>query len=170
MQTKYTKKFKIEVVKKALSGKLQGIPFIDTARSLDLKSSTLHGWIKAMENKKLIDIPTSGESIEKSPCRWSVKERFEAIVEASSLSEEALGRYCRNKGIFPHHLEAWKAEFLGSYGSKKTDNQSELKELKNSNKALSTELRRKDKALAEAAALLVLKKKVHDLWSSEEVD
>ena len=163
MQTKYSKEFKIEVVKKALSRKSQGISFIETASSLDVKASTLHGWIKAMENKKLIDIPTSGESIEKSPCRWSVKERFEAIAESSSFSKEELGEYCRNKGIFPHHLEAWKVEFLESYGSKKRDNQTELKELKSENKALSTELRRKDKALAEAAALLILEKKVHNL-------
>lgn len=170
MQTKYTKKFKIEVVKKALSGKHKGISFNKTARSHDITSSTLHGWIKAMESKKLIDIPTSGESTEKSPCHWTVKERFEAIIETSPLSEKELGEYCRNKGIFSHHLETWKAEFLGSYGAKKTDNLNELKELKSENKALSIELRRKDKALAEAAALLILKKKVHDLWRNEEDD
>ncbi len=170
MQTKYSKEFKIEVVKKALSRKQQGILFTETARSLGVKISTLHGWIKAMKSKKLIDIPTSGEFIEKSPCQWTVKERFESIVKTFSLSEEELGEYCRNKGIFPHHLESWKSEFLGSYESKNRDSQNEVKELKSKNKALSTELRRKDKALAEAASLLILKKKVHDLWRSEEDD
>ena len=170
MQTKYAKEFKIEVVRKALSRKSQGIPFIDTAKSFDVSDSTLHGWIKAMKNKQLIDTPARGESFEKSPCQWTVKERFDAVAESFLLSEGKLGEYCRNKGIFPHHLETWKVEFLESYGSKKRDNQNELKELRSENKALSTELRRKDKALAEAAALLILKKKVHDLWGTEEDD
>ncbi len=169
MQTKYGKQFKIEAVKKALS-RTPGTPLRVIARSLNVKHTTLHGWIKAMENKKLIEIPPRGDEIEKSPCHWTIEERFEAILEASRLSEEELGEYCRKKGIFPHHLTHWKAEFINSNGTKKADNHAELKELKNENKALAVELRRKEKALAEAASLLILKKKVHDLWKSEEDD
>ena len=65
--TKYSKQFKIEVVKKVLSRRY-GIPITSVARSLDIKRSTLHGWIKAMKRKELIeDAPTSGGAIEKSP-------------------------------------------------------------------------------------------------------
>lgn len=170
MQTKYSKEFKIEAVKKALSRKRLGTPFIETARFLDVKESTLQGWITAMKNKKLTETSTSEELIEQSPCRWNIKKRFEAIVQTSSLSGEEVSKYCRKRGIFPHHLEAWKSDFLESYGSKKRDNQNELKELKSENKALSSELRRKEKALAEAAALLILKKKVNNLWGIEEED
>ena len=55
-------------------------------------------------------------------------------------------------------------------GSTKRDNQNEVKELRSENKAVFTELRRKDKALAEAAALLILEKKVHNLQATEEDD
>ena len=46
--------------------------------------------------------------------------------------------------------------------------QSENKKLKNENKQLALELRRKEKALAEAAALLILKKKADLIWGVDE--
>ena len=59
MQTKYSKEFKIESVKKVLSRRY-GASITSVAHSLGVKISTLHGWIKAMERKDLIeDTPTS---------------------------------------------------------------------------------------------------------------
>jgi len=104
MQTKYSKRFKIEAVKKTL---LRGreVSISSVARALDVKISTLHGWIKNMENKKLKGDPTSGGKIQKSPYRRTVKERFEIIVETSNLSQQAIAEYCRKKGIFLYHIE-----------------------------------------------------------------
>jgi transposase len=169
MQTKYPKKFKIYAVKRVLS-RSHEVSMSSVARSLGVKVTTLHGWITAMKNKDLKNPPTSGGPIEKSPYTWGAKEKFEAIVDAAKLSEEELGEYCRKQGIFPHHLEAWKTEFIASQSKTKADNNSEVKDLKNEIKSLSTELRRKEKALAETAALLVLKKKVQDLWPNDEED
>jgi transposase len=167
MLTKYSKQFKIEAVKKVLlRGQDRSISSI--ACSLGIKISTLYGWIKVMKNKDLTeDTPTSGGTIQKSPYHWSVKERFDSILESSKLSQEELSEYCRKKGIFPHHLEKWKVEFVESFG-KGQSNDSETKKLKNEIKNLSFELKRKEKALAEAAALLVLKKKASDLWELAE--
>ena len=53
MQTKYTKKFKIEAVKRVLS-KAKGVSLLAVARSLDVKNTTLHGWVKCMKNKDLM--------------------------------------------------------------------------------------------------------------------
>jgi transposase len=167
MQTKYSKQFKIEAVNKVLT-KRNDISISSIARSLDIKISTIHGWIKAMKNKDLLeDTPTSGGSIEKSPYHWSLKEKFDSIVESSKLSYEELSEYCRKKGIFPHHLQNWKAQFIESFNKRRSDD-SETKKLKNEVKSLSLELRRKEKALAETAALLVLKKKAIDLLGLEE--
>lgn len=167
MQTKYSKKFKIEAVKKVLLRDRE-TSISSTARSLDVKISTLHGWIKSMENKQLKDDPTSGGKIEKSPYHWTVKERFEIIVEASKLSKKDLAEYCRKNGLFPHHLEKWKTEFIESFGERQDKDKNDKKKLKNEIKTLSIELRRKEKALAEAAALLILKKKATDLWEERE--
>jgi len=167
MLTKYSKQFKIEAVKKVLLRR-NGTSISSVARSLGIKISTFHGWIRAMEKKDLReDIPTSGDQIQKSPYHWSFKERFDGIIESSKLSQEELSEYCRKKGIFPHHLENWKAELIESFGKGQSDN-GETKKLKNEIKNLTFELRRKEKALAETAALLVLKKKATDLWGAEE--
>ncbi len=91
-------------------------------------------------------------------------------MESSNFSQEEIGQYCRKRGIFPHHLDSWKVEFLNLQNKQKTDNNSEIKNLKSQIKSLNIKLRRKEKALAEAATLLVLKKKVHDLWNHDEED
>jgi len=169
MQTKYSKEFKIEVIKKILSRNPE-TSISSIVRSLDLKMSTVWGWIKTMTNKEdKAPLSREGEN-EKSPQNWTLKEKFEAIVEAGSLSDDELSQYCRKRGIFPHHLSCWKSEFLNSSSHSKINSDKEVKELKTQVKALNTELKRKEKALAEAAALLILKKKVENLWGSDEED
>ena len=75
------------------------------------------------------------------------------------------------QGIYAHHLDEWRDDFMTS---KKDDlsikHKSELKLLKNQIKQLTQELNRKEKALAETAALLVLKKKANLIWGEDEAD
>lgn len=166
VQTKYTKTFKIEVVKKVMS-RGPGVSICAMARSLDLKVTTLHGWIKAMDRRELgEDPPTSGGSGEKIPYNWSAAERLQAIVDTGQLDPEGTSEYCRKKGIFPHHIEQWKTDFVKPKIS--PDNDHHLKGLKKEVNRLNSELNRKEKALAEAAALLMLKKKAQALWGDNE--
>ena len=169
MQTNYSKEFKIEAVKKVLLRK-SGTSVASVARSIGITKSTLYLWIKVVTNTDLKDSPTSGGEIQKSPYNWTSAEKMKAIIEASKFSNEDLSGYCRKQGIFPHHLEAWKAEFIAYQDKSGISNANEVRGLKNEIKALSAELRRKEKALAETAALLVLKKKAHILWGSNEED
>ena len=82
------------------------------------------------------------------------------VITCGALDEESISTLCREKGIFPHRVEQWKLDF--STG-KNTDNNvkkpSDSRDLKKENKALKKELNGKEKALAEAAALLILQKK-----------
>ena len=168
MQTKYSKEFKIEAVKKVLLRDRE-VSIASVARSIGITKTTLYAWVKVMANADLKESPTSGGEIQKSPYSWTSAEKFEAIINASKLSSEDLGEYCRKKGIFPHHLDAWKTEFIAYQDkSKAIINGNEGRQLRNEVKRLSSELRRKEKALAETAALLVLKKKAHCLWGSSE--
>ena len=166
VQTKYTNEFKIEIVKKVVS-KSPDTTLSSIARSFGLKTSTLHGWVKAIKDKILKeDPPTSGGSIEKIPSSWTSSEKLEAILDTSKLSSEEISEYCRKKGIFPHHLKQWKQEFI--HTKTHSGEEKQIRELKLENKRLNTELNRKEKALAEAAALLVLKKKAQKLWKEDE--
>ena len=91
------------------------------------------------------------------------------IIRCAALDEEALSEHCRKQGVYPHHVAQWKLDFASAIQpDNKSVSRNEVKTLKNENKALKKELNRKDKALAETAALLVLQKKVHEIWGSDE--
>ncbi len=131
------------------------------AEDLNMSYGTLRNWMKADRNSSQAKAGLQS----KRPQDWSLAERLRMLMESHGLDEEALNAFCREKGIFRHHLEQWQAAFVAG-GS--VVNRAELRELKVTNKALTRELNRKEKALAEAAALLVLKKKYQALWVEED--
>jgi transposase-like protein len=168
MQTKYTESFKMEAVKKALMHD-NGTNITEVAKNLGLPISTLYGWVQAMKGKgKPIPLASEGAR-EKKPCQWKAQEKFDAVLETAHLSKEAISEYCRKNGIFQHHLQTWHKEFRdGSEKKAVIEKSGQIKALREENKRLSKELLRKEKALAEAAALLVLKKKADDYWDLKE--
>jgi len=92
-------------------------------------------------------------------------------MECASLDKEQVNAQCRERGIYPHHLQQWQHNFISdNMTNNNTAKASEMKVLKKENKDLKRELRRKEKALAEAAALLILQKKVNAMWGSDEDD
>ena len=131
------------------------------ADHLNMSHGTLKNWMRADQNSS----PAKAGVQSKRPQDWSLAERLQMLLESHGLDEEALNACCREKGIFRHHLAQWQAAFeAGAAGV----NHAELRELKDLNKALTRELNRKEKALAEAAALLVLQKKYQALWEGED--
>jgi len=106
---------------------------------------------------------------EKRPQDWTLEERLNMIISCGALDKKALSEHCREQGIYPHHVAQWKLDFAsGNKSDNKPISRTEVKSLKHENKALKKELNRKDKALAETAALLVLQKKVNEIWGSDE--
>ena len=87
------------------------------------------------------------------------------------LSLRSLGVYCREHGIYSFQLTQWKNAFMTQPKvDKQKPNADEMKALITENKQLKQEIRRKDSALAETAALLVLKKKASLIWGELEDD
>ena len=125
--------------------------------------STLQRWLRIAKS--------SGDPVmdkkEKRPRDWTREERLNALLEAAKLSDEELGAWCRQKGLHTHHLEKWRKE-LAQELPKADDTTS--KHLKKEIKELKKEISRKDKALAETSALLVLKKKADAIWGNNEED
>ncbi|QJD28519.1 hypothetical protein [Methylococcus geothermalis] len=81
---------------------------------------------------------------------------------------KALKAWCREKGLFAHHLAQWQADFCRAAGAVESrEGSRELRTLKEENQRLQRELTRKEKALAEAAALWVLQKKYRALLGGE---
>ena len=91
---------------------------------------------------------------ERRPQDWSAQEQLLALHETHGLSSEALQAWCRERGLFAHHLTSWKAAFCAQ--SKTDAGSREVRALKDENEQLKRELVRKKKALAEAEALLIL--------------
>ena len=84
------------------------------------------------------------------------------------MSEEALNGWCRQRGVFARDLSQWRQAFCAGSRAGRREEARELRELKQAYAQLQRELNRKDRALAEAAALLVLQKKVRALWEAED--
>ena len=131
------------------------------AEDLNMSYGTLKNWMKADKNSSASTVSLRS----KRPNDWGLAERLQILMQSHGLDEEALNAFCREKGIFRHHLEQWQAAFAAGGA---VANRAELRELKDTNKALTRELNRKEKALAEAAALLVLQKKYQALWEERD--
>ncbi|MCI3170636.1 transposase [Pseudomonas aeruginosa] len=94
------------------------------------------------------------------------------VLESASLNAAELAEYCRRKGLYVEQIKAWREACEQANGSvqpsKTRREREEEKAAKKRIKQLERELRRKDAALAETAALLVLRKKAEALWGKDE--
>jgi len=99
----------------------------------------------------------------------STQDKLRAVIETMDKTEEERSGYCRQNGICINQLDDWKRQILDSLGVASTKKQkSEYLLLINEIKQLKNDLNRKDKALAEVTALLILKKKADLLWGDNE--
>ena len=105
------------------------------------------------------------------PEDWSTQDKFLVVVETAKLNETELADYARKKGLYVEQIKAWRDACMNANGGIAKEAarlNRELKEAEKKNKQLASELDRKEKALAEAAALLVLRKKAEAIWGEPE--
>jgi hypothetical protein len=101
----------------------------------------------------------------------SSAEKFRVVLETAPLSEAEIEEYCRVKSILPHELQEWRTACERANGAEPRSGAAvESVTTQDKIKRLQRELRRKDAALAEAAALLVLRKKADAIWGTGEDD
>ena len=153
--------------KEAILNKLSqsGLSVRKFAEQEGINISTMYSWQKQFN--------ISGLKVSKvsSSDKWSSEEKFAVVLETSTLSEVELSEYCRTKGLYPEQIKAWKQAFIAGNTAKPTKRAKitpEQKSDKKRIKELERELRRKEKALAETAALLVLGKKFDAYWKEKE--
>lgn len=169
MATKFSQSFKNNVVEKVLT-RAPEVTLEDLAKDYGIAKSTVGRWVRETRQTKTGD-PETMTTKEKRPQDWNEAEKLQAIIESASLDDEEKNAWCRQAGIYAHHLSQWKQAIIQSErGQTGPENRAILKALKAENKQLKQELNRKEKALAETAALLVLKKKAQTLWASDEVN
>ena len=139
-----------------------------------IHQTTLSRWVR--EAAKVRPMTTgrdaSDDSPEQRPEDWTPEKKLATVMEAAALDEADLGMFLRRRGLHRETLDQWRQAALESLnggvgGTKRRRGRSqEHKRIR----TLERDLRRKDKALAEAAALLVLQKKASRFLSVDEDD
>jgi transposase-like protein len=139
-------------------------PVAEVARQENISDVTLYTWRKQVRDRGQI-MPGS-----ESSQQWSAEARVAVVAETLTLSEVELSEYCRKKGLFPEQVKAWKETCLDGHRSSAKSSSAAREESRRDRKkirALEKELHRKEKALAETAALLVLRKKLNAFWDEK---
>lgn len=150
------------VVRRMLSDDLS---MAELARDTGISEGTLYRWREAAQ--------ASGEDVSKTkkPEKFSARAKLAAVAETSALNEAELAEYCRKKGLYPEEVKAWRTQAEGALTGgviSAKEHREVLTGEKKRAKALERELRRKEKALAETAALLTLRKKAAAIWGEDE--
>ena len=101
---------------------------------------------------------------------WTAATRFDAVLTTAIMDEDGKGAWCRTKGVYPHDLAAWRQSATQALAQPEEARASpqQTKQDRRRIKELERELHRKDRALAETAALLVLSKKVGAIFNTGE--
>jgi len=161
---RYPKERKEAVLKKMLPPNNKTIK--ELAAEEGISEATLYNWRNAAraEGRLMPD----GDC---TPHGWSAKDKFAAVLETAALNEADLSAYCRERGLYPEQIHQWRNSCEQANDWDRTQNK-KLQQARRGDqrriKELKRDLCRKEKALAETAALLVLQKKVEAIWGEGE--
>jgi len=160
MMTHYPDELKASVTARMLPPNNVSVP--ELVRETGIPKDTLYTWRRNALNGQPI-------TQEKPADGLTSEQKFNIVLETACLNEVDLGEYCRSKGLFPEHIKLWRQTCAQAHAPlSPREDRKQLTAQKKKIKELEAELRRKEKALAEAAALLVLQKKVRALWEAPE--
>lgn len=168
MAMEYSEAFRNRMVRRMIGP--SAVSAHTLAGEVGVTQPTLSRWLRDASIVDAVKKPKRrrAERRAKRVSDWSAEEKLKAVVEAASLGEAELGAWLRQKGLLEEDLARFRADALAGLtkprkGKSGTGEQKRIKELER-------ELRRKDAALAETAAVLVLRKKAAALWGEEGED
>lgn len=166
--------FKQSIITKLLQP--TGPSVLELSNKYNISKSTFYKWLR-QHNAKINNKEQNTVSVnisKKLEYNYHTAEgKLKAVIETASLKEEEIGIYCRENGIYSIDLQEWKQQFINGFETvaiKKNELRNKYLHLEKDYKKLKSELNRKEKALAEVSALLVLQKKVNLIWGEKEDD
>lgn len=153
---RYGEAFKNGVVARLLPPESAEIGAV--SREIGVSVPTLERWREDLQTR-----PALGRA-------WSATARLEAVITVAALDEAGKNAWCREHGVFPAELDRWRASATTALAEPEDVRASPqaTRADKKRIKELERELQRKDRALAETAALLVLSKKVAAIFNKGE--
>ena len=168
---RYSEKFRDRMVEK-MAGP-QPMTALALAAETGVCQPTLSRWLRdattlrrRMANRQ--DNEEQKMVVADAPQR-TVEEKFSLVLEAAAVAEAEFGAWLRRKGVHAAQLEEWRTQAkagIGGSAKRTKETAADARQIRQ----LERELARKDKALAEAAALLILQKKVQAIWGDEDDD
>jgi transposase len=160
----FSEEFKKSTVQKFISRGSKSASLI--AEEMDVSLPSLYAW-----SKKYAKGPRM-ENDQKRPKDRTTQEKFKAVMDFDRLPVEGpeRGLFLRSEGFHTAHIDQWRAQMEKGLEAEKqsASNRGEITELSREIRELKKELNRKNSALAETAALLVLKKKADLIWGTGE--
>ena len=158
----YSKELKDAMVAKMLPPNNQSISRI--SKQEGIPQATLRKWRDgARANGQAA--PATGAASDD----WNTEDKFLIVVETAGMTETDLAEYCRKKGLYAEQIERWKNACMqanGGVAEEATRLNKALRQKDKEFKLIEKELLRKEKALAETAALLILRKKANAIWGN----
>lgn len=157
---KYSDERKEAVLKKLLPPRSRTVAQL--AEEEGISAATLYNWRKQARARGRLLPENSAE-----PEGWSSQDKFNAVLETAALSETEVAEYCRRRGLYPEQIRRWRASCEQANERSEINARAESETVKSErkrNRQLARELKRKDAALAETAALLTLRKKANAIW------
>jgi transposase-like protein len=142
------------------------VPLRQLAKEEGISEATLHTWRRdARSQGRLLPDADAG------PDAWTSRDKFAAVLETAALNEVDLAAYCRQRGLYAEQIQTWRTACEQANDWARASSQRLGQATKDDKKhilVLERDLARKEKALAEAAALLVLRKNAAAIWGDGE--
>ena len=162
----YPQERKEAILKKLLPPVNQSVA--EVAREEGVSIQTIYSW-RTKARQSGIAMPGNTTKTD----HWTAETKLAVVIETASLSESELSQYCREKGLYIEQIKQWKTHCLTGFKLSQEQQKEVAKKAKVDRltiKSLKKELRHKEKALAETAALLVLRKKLDAFWEKTDED
>ncbi|MGB9619465.1 MAG: transposase [Armatimonadota bacterium] len=160
---RYSRAIKESVIRKVLPPESRSIR--EVSAEYGVSEQSIRNWID-QANLGTLTIPEG----ELGPKALNIAEKYQLLLESATKSDEERGSWLREKGLHAEHLTLWNQEIRAIVTEKNDQQRQELQAAKKRIKNLEKELNRKDKALAEMAALIALKKKLQSILGDDEDD
>ena len=130
------------------------------AREVGIGAATLARWREGLQSR-----PARGRA-------WTAAARLEAMITTAAMAEADKSAWCREHGVYPAELDQWRASATAALSEPEEERASPQapRQDRKRIKELERDLLRKDRALAETAALLVLSKKVAAIFNKGEAE
>jgi transposase len=145
----------------------EGRTAANLSKEIGVSQTSLSKWLREAKVRRMGD-GQGRDSEARRPEDWSPQEKLAAVIEAAGLGETQMGEFLRRRGIHQSQLAQWQQSVLEALGSasKASRPSVDVRRVRE----LEKQLLRKDKALAETAALLVLQKKARSIWGAGDDD